>query len=622
MAQDWSQWLTWLPFGGGNGDEIPAREFGLALDLPAAVVRSKRVQKQKKLEPPPDFWRELNEHPIELLRKIDRYLYQLNTERISPAKRIQWVEHALQYACPAIRKIYSDQYKEDALPESHDRREGLVAAINVCGQLATGYKHQLSLDFALSDRHYARVRGRVRTYALRILELIRMEQRLRALRYQKLLAKTWLDCNRIFFAVSQCEDIDASYQALPCLQVYLDRNPNDLERRLPTMTSLNLVYLSIQLNGLLDTNTISSRKLHFVDAQINRVIDSLTMIPDHGKPLSRGKVIVYGNQDCPVFFERQDEKQLQQQTGAAKAGENQESILPILRAKIIDVSPLDASLMAAHNNLLARFESADVTRGKTKKAKAVTDQDDMTHLLTVDVMCDRLHLKRRKEEREYVIGQKILYVYNGFMSVYKLLVDMAEEDNDVRSELVADNELRDALAGRSALIASDVEAAEFGQWFVIDRSEGGVHIKTRESQFTTALFIGQLVAFSFSREELQQPTLGYVLRLSRGIAGDIEVTLRILAQQAEATAVQSEFLSKNDMALPAILLPDRRAVEETGEQGDQRLVLHHSHRLSPGASIEIEAGDQQHRYHITDLLRMQREFVVYNVRPGDKPGEE
>jgi len=622
MSQDWSQWLTWLPFGGGSGDEIPPREFGLTLDLPTAVVRSKRVQKQKKLEPPPDFWRELNEHPIELLRKIDRYLYRLNTERISPAKRIQWVEHALQYACPAIRKVYSDQYKEDALPESHDRREGLVAAINVCGQLATGYKHQLSLDFALSDRRYARVRGRVRTYALRILELIRMEQRLRALRYQKLPAKTWLDCNRIFFAVSQCEDIDASYQALPCLQVYLDRNPDDLERRLPTMTSLNLVYLAIQLNGLLDTNTISSRKLHFVDAQINRVINSLTMIPDHGKPLSRGKVIVYGDQDCPVFFKRQDEKQLQQQTGAAKAGENQESILPILRAKIIDVSPLDASLMAAHNNLLARFESADVTRGKTKKAKAVTDQDDMTHLLTVDVMCDRLHLKRRKEEREYVIGQKILYVYNGFMSVYKLLVDMAEEDNDVRTELVAHNELRDALAGRSALIASDVEAAEFGQWFVIDRSEGGVHIKTRESQFTTALFIGQLVAFSFSREELQQPTLGYVLRLSRGIAGDIEVTLRILAQQAEATAVQSEFLSKNDMALPAILLPDRRAVEETGEQGDQRLVLHHSHRLSPGASIEIEAGGQQHCYYITDLLRMQREFVVYNVRPGDKPGEE
>ncbi len=626
MAQDWSQWLTWLPFGGGDGKEMPPREFGLTLDLPSTNARGKRAQsKQKKLEPPSDSWQELKDHPIELLRKIDRYLYRVNTERISSSKRTQWVEQALQYACPAIRKIYSDQHKEDALPESHDRREGLMAAINVCGQLAIGYKHQLNLDFALPDRRYARVRGRVCSYALRILELIRMEQRLRALRYQKLPARTWLDCNRIFFAVSQCENIDASYQALPCLQIYLDRKANDLERRLPTMTSLNFVYLTIQLNGLLDSNTISSRQLHFVDKQINRVINSLTIIPDHGKPLSRGKVIVYSDQNCPIFFERQDEKQLQKQTEILKIDKNQESILPGLRAKIIDVSPLDASLIEEHKKLLDLFETADTAGDKIKKANAVTDQDDMTRLLTVDIMCDRLHLKRRKEKREYVVGQKILYVYNGFMSVYKLLVDMSEENSDARSELAADNDLRDALAGRSALIASDVEAAEFGQWFVIDKSEGGVHIKTRESQFTTALFIGQLVAFSFSREELQQPTLGYVLRLSRGTAGDIEVTLRILSQQAEVTAVQSDFLSKSDMALPAILLPDRRAARESDEvdvQGNRRLVLHHSHRLSLGTDIEIETGDQQHRYHIAKLLFMRREFVVYNVQLGDKPKEE
>lgn len=601
MAINWSQWLDWLPVADTSGEAIAPRTIGLKLDVPSIRTGTRRAS--QKLEPPPEKWKELNQYPIELLRDIDRYLQRVNSEQLSDTKRLAWVEYALQYACPAIRKIYSEYYKSEALPESHDRREGIVAAINVCGQLANGYKRQLNHDFGLSDNRYRRVRARVRAHALRILELIRMEQRLCAMRYQKLPEKSWRDCNQIYFAISQCEDTEEPAQALNCLQVFLDTQENDAARRAPSITSLNLVYLSIQLNGLFDSNTIACQKLHVVDAQVARVLDVITVIPDHGKELGRGKLLIYQNQDGPAFFQRKDEQQRKKQGEWLKA-RGELSTDDTLRSVIVDVSPLDASLMKEHEQQLKRFESYDVTNEEKNKYNTVADQDDLANLLTIDAMCDGMHLKQRQEEREYIIGQKILYVYNGFMSVYKLLVDMATKDEEVHPELAVDSELRDALAGRSALIAADLEASEFGQWFVVDKSAGGVHMKTRESEFTTALFIGQVVAFAYSREELVKPMLGYVVRLRRGVNKEMEVTLRIVSNSVVATAVQSEFLKKNDMALPAILMQ--------GENGRQ-LMLHHSHRLSPGTEVQIEL-DHDKADAISEMLKIQREFVIYSLQ--------
>jgi len=187
------------------------------------------------------------------------------------------------------------------------------------------------------------------------------------MRYQTLPAKGWRDCNRIFFALSQCEDMDAQYQALNCLQVLLDRKANDVERRAPTMISLNIAYLSIQFNGLLDSNTISSQKLHVVDGHVARVVESITIIPDHGKELVRGKIIIYSDQDCPAYFKRQDIKHLKMYRERLRAGDEYLSSAELspkdLTAIIVDVSPLDAELMAEHKKLLERFESTSVADG-------------------------------------------------------------------------------------------------------------------------------------------------------------------------------------------------------------------------------------------------------------------
>lgn len=612
MGHNWIQWLAKLPYVGERlavfqSGALAPRPLRLVLDLPVERITSLRRAGQEKPESPPESWIELHGYPIELLRNIDRYLRRLNTERIPAGKRRKWLEDTLQYACPALRRVYSDHYKGDTLPESHDRREGLMVAIKVCRQLAIGYKRQLMQDFALPDSRYVYVRDRVRFCALRVLELIHMEQRLRSMRYQKLPGSVWLDCNRLFFAVAQCEDVNESRPALACLQLYLDRRSDEIARRAPTTLTLRQAYLAIQLYGLMDACTLSSHKLHIVDEQLNHSRDVLLIMADDSHPLVPGRVLIYCIQDRPAFFERQDEKAqmlLRQGRKLFRMREKEGTIPRILPALQIDIAPLAAALAAERERLAERFRIVDVV----DKAATVIGQNDVARLLVVETMCDRLHPKRRIQSREYAIGQQILYVYNGFMSVYKLLVDMVEEDEDLCAELALDNELRDALAGRSALIAADVTASELGQWFVLDRSAGGVHVKTRESQFTTAMFIGQVLACGFSRGELRQPRLGYVTRMNRDGEGDIEVSIRTLSSRAEAIAVQSRFLSQNDMALPAILLKDDAG---TRERGQWRLMLHQSHRLAPGTPVQIDGGGRQQDYEIGELQEMQREFVIY-----------
>ena len=467
MAQYFSQWLDRFSLRAGNKEDIPSRNFELILDLPAIFPRSKMWASKNDLKPPMLFWKELNPHPIELLRNINLYLKRINTAKIPETLRSDWVEQSLLYACPAIRKIYSEEYKVDALPESHDRREGLVAAINVCGQLVTGFKRQVLDDYNLSDSQYSKIRPRARLNALRVLELIRIEQRLRSLRYQKLPESVWRECNRLFFAFSQGEDIKESHQALSCLQVRLDSKARELGHIQITTTSIRHVYLSIQLYGLMDPNSVFSRNLHMIDVYLSRVIDGLDIKPDDGSPLLTGEVIVYSNQKVIPHFKRQSDSLVVTESTIA------EQVLALR----VDLVPLELLLAGEHRKLIALFEVE-----QDEDEKAVTSQDDLSRLSIVDVMCERLRLKERKEKREYVAGQKILYVYNGFMSVYKFLVEASYEDEEIQTELASDNELRDALASHSALIASGVQAIHFGQWYVVDRSEGGVHIRTQESE--------------------------------------------------------------------------------------------------------------------------------------------
>lgn len=606
-----SSWLGRMSFGYAGKTDVGVRKLMLVLDVPAPRAAPRQGRLQESFKTTSRSWHELANHPVQLLRKMEQFLKVINKQIIPAQQRSALVERALQYASPAIRKIYSAQYKAESLPESHDRREGLILAANVCHQLATGYKHQLMEDFALPDKAYLRVRERVRAHALRLFELVRVEQRLRAMRYQKLSRIAWMDCHRLYFALSQCEDVTACSPGLTCLQPLSEADSTAshgiYSRRPQPLISIQQTYLSINLFGLIDANAVSAQKMHVADLQLARVLDKLEISEDDGEALEDGQVIVYYGQDGPGYFLRQDDKAVAppiqgmplkgfwkkplsgMQDPIANAAQQ-------MLAKKIDLSPLTDVLAREVQQLIAHFEAE-----KPVSAGAVADKGDLARLLVLDTMHDRLRLKQRQQEREYVTGLESLRVYNGFMPAYKLLTD-------IQAGIAGSGQdLRDVLARQSALISADNDMHQFGQWLVVDKNAEAVRIKTHESPFTHSLYIGQMLAFSLSAEDTTKPDLGYVVRMSRSRDNEIEVTIRVLSQQPVATVAQNAYLTQNDLAMPAILL--------AGE-ADKQLVLHHSHRLAVNTPLQIDVAGELCKFTLSGISQLQREFIVYSLSDG------
>jgi hypothetical protein len=85
-----------------------------------------------------------------------------------------------------------------------------------------------------------------------------------------------------------------------------------------------------------------------------------------------------------------------------------------------------------------------------------------------------------------------------------------------------------------------------------------------------------------------------------------------LSKTPVAVAIQSEFLSKNEMAFPAILLP------AVTDNEPQRMILHQSHHLPPGTQIQIEQGSDLCKSVVADIEQTQREFIVYRLEQLEK----
>lgn len=606
----WPSWFERVAFGFVAKGEMAERSLKLVLDVPVLRVTPRGKRLQEAMNRTMRTWNEMGNHPVQLLRNIEQCLKGVNAEKIPARQRLALVERSLHHAVPAIRKIYLAEYKAESLPESHDRREGLIVAVNVCHQLAIGFKHQLLMDYALPDKAYQRVRERVRAHALYVFELVRVEQRLRAMRYQKLPRLTWVDCHRLYFILDHCEDVLTPGFALNCLQPGVETNASELSRRSRPMISIQQSYLAINLFGLIDTNALSSPKMHVADRQLSRMLGKLDIGDDEGERLEDGEVIIYYGQDGPGFFQRRDEKakapplqpkpqkpfwqRTTGQTGEELAEEADASFQ--LLAKIIDLSPLIDVLSQEYQTLVQR-----VAAQQPVSSGMVADKLDLGRLQVLDTMRDRLRLKHREHEREYLSGQEVLLMYNGFMPAYQLLSSIAAGNT------VSAQSFQAALAGQSALISVDNDAYQSGQWVVLDRNDEAVHIKTQESQFTHAMFIGQMLAFSFSSASANKPGLGYVVRMSRSGTREIEVTIRILSRNPKATLMQNTFLSQNDMAMPGMLLKD---------DGGQLLVLHHSHRLAIDTPVQIDVDGKLCNVTLSALLQVQGEFVIYSLVDG------
>lgn len=203
--------------------------------------------------------------PVRLLEEASNTLQKLNRVLLKPKQRKELADLLASYIYSVVLLWYEKYQKtENSLPESNERRNALIASIDAIQQLSISYKLLFREYYSEEKKKYNKLAYQ---HGARSLELIRLEQRLRALRYQKLPKISWQHCNQIFFSLAHHNAVDEDYELIGLIGIR--KNSDKLRKGGVPKSSIRRLYLSIQLFGLLDVTTWPTRMFHIPDGYLD-----------------------------------------------------------------------------------------------------------------------------------------------------------------------------------------------------------------------------------------------------------------------------------------------------------------------------------------------------------------
>jgi len=543
-------------------------------NLPRAYkAPDRRLQEPAQLE---ERLSGLAAQPQRLLDDARHLLIGYNLQRLRPEQRERLARQILQTVYPVIARIH-DRYqgKSNSLPEGAERREMLTAAIGVVEQLGIAWKHLYRETWSREKRRYRKQRDEIYRHAIRALEMLLLEQRLRALRYQKLPRSAWVDVNHVFFAQVLHDDIDTPETLTG--SVGLRRRSGKASQ--PAM-SLRRLYLSLQLFGVLDVSSWPTNLFTVPDAYLDALENGICLRTDPGGELPAGTLITWLNHDGPPRFERPE-----------KLDEP---------ALLLDYTPL-------HNRLVQDYEAIarmkfidafDERRISTPLRRLEPDE----RIPLLQMMLDALRKRERRTRRHAVVAENRVPVWFGLGEVAALLTERASPE--LRQQLRA-RELRDHMERLSRLAVGEARRERESLWQLLNFSAGGILISALEGEFGQSVSLGQLVAFRPSGEA-SEPSVGFVCRLNRPQDRVVEVGITRLATSAGMAILDVPGAAGGNFRLPAILLHDLA--------GDWQILCEPDDRLQPGLPVKLVHDGGTAPARLGEFRLSKKEFCLYALR--------
>lgn len=519
--------------------------------------------------------------PVRSLEEASKILQKSNRVLISPKLRQEFSELLASYIYPIVLLWYEKyQSQENSLPESNERRNALIASIETIQQLSIAYKLLFREYYSAEKKKYNKNSYH---YAARSLELIRLEQRLRALRYQKLPKVSWQHCNQLFFSQAHHNSIDEDYDLIGLIGV---RKGSDKLRRggVPN-SNIRKLYLSIQLFGLLDVTTWPTRMFHIPDAYLDTLAgDGIKVVADDALNLKPGFLLTHHKSEAPPIFKRTDN-----------------ITAPLVQ---LDYSSLYNVLVRDHKEIgkqqfLEEFDESKISR-------PLIDIKEVDRVPVVELMIMGLTSRERRQKRHASFDHDILSVYFGFHEVNRLLKDIIAPD---QARVRESRQFIDTLAMSSALIAEEEVNHMAANWTVTNFSTGGILISTEETDFSNPIEIDMLVAFTMP-ENKQHPILGFVRRLNRPTSKHVEIAIVRLSNYAETAGVQNQDELDSSTAKAVILIKNVR--------GDWNLIIKTSMNYLKGEPLKlIRANGSPLPVRLGDVIYEKKDFKVFELRsPG------
>jgi len=551
-------------FGGRRPVPVRAK---LPLYIP---VVSRPDRPQDEVETLLDGLLRLDHPPVVLFMEAARLLDRLNPLPLAPEQRLRVTNMILSEVNDAFGALFPRFVDQGSgVPETREQRDGISHGVRAVELLAISYKLAFQQDYAGLGDEPAR-KERLGIVTLRIMELIRVEQLLRAFRYQQLPRHAWRDCNQLFFSASAYADVRVTH----VLKLRIFNSATLPPRGLfPEMGSIEQLYLSIQVTGLLDVISWPTHLMYIVDRYLASLDPTLLTQRETDQELDQGQVIIYRNQGVPPRFERSKDE--------------------LGDAVRVDLRPL---LERAAADRLALQRATD----GNKVSEALRHLGENERLPVLDLLLHKLSPQQRREPRRAVFEARDAQVHGGFDGVYRFL----RSRGTANGQGVGGDAPSDGLSMQSVL--SNGGDAGMPRWIVANESDGGVQLRIQESQYAMPLHVGRLVAYSLAIDDAAK--VGYVTRLQRVGDGEVEVAIARLRDSAAAVVVE-ELDSTDQHTLPAVLIHD--------PAGKLHLLCDYRQRIMTGDRLAVFANGNTYTGAVGEISLSKPEFVMFRLHTAD-----
>ena len=347
--------------------------------------------------------------------------------------------------------------------------------------------------------------------------------------------------------------------------------------------TIRSLYISIQLFGVLDAPSWSTRLIHAPDGYLETIDNPVIIHADHHQELPPGNLLTGVVHGAPAVFQRD-----------ARLTE------PCI---IIEYSNLYNQMIQDYEELAKMKFIGDVDN--TRLPRPLLSLEPMERLPFLESMLFGLRPRERRQKRHAVFDNEHLRLYFGFRDGFRLLMDLADPD----LKRVADTRaFVDTLAGHSAGIA---ENSSFNQtkWQIANFSTGGVLITTRETNYTTPIQIGQIVTFN-TTQDMKRPLVGYVARIHRPSDQQVEVAIVRLSNLAESSVVVSDTGKQAGQKLGVILFQNM--------EGRWCLIARHDYEFISGTPLRLtRENNKTLPARLGNVMLTKQEFVIFELSaPG------
>lgn len=551
-------------------DDLPIRDFELNL-APTPRVKSKN-KPELSVSSIESSFKELGENPADILEQVTKDLRQLNSYPIAQKKRLELTTVYWHKIYRAVQALTQKHKRSGVIPEGAQRVKDLSLSFDALAGIHKYYQILFMHDYALTGKAYLKAQEQLLDSSFRILEIVLLQQKIKALGYRQLPAKSWQSVNTIFYVMEIYENdsIDIEQSTTQSLiepkGAQVKENLKDLYRRIQLLGYLDLLRYPVHQHTLLE-DYIAPRKEEILLSRLEQI----------GELKADTLVVGRDQEQSPVLQAKILKKQIP-------------GMLIGLKALKVNLQMAQQGLFNPENRKNTAF--LKLLKINQIPSKEITPLVDTLHGKVTEAL--DINIKGTREKVDLVL-------YSSFKDCYVLKTD------DKLSQEKRESSLRNQLAARSSFIAGNDEAEIESLWYSLFQDEQTLLLQTQETRFTIPMSVGCLIAFAPKGKDVVKHTMAYVNRLERLGNKLINIELKIITDHAESVTITIfDEMSEEDSQKqrPGLLI---------NQDGEWQVIVHNSYVNQRISKVTMKRDVEQFELSLGRCIMAKSEFSVFHL---------